>query len=236
MSQELTEELNGYQWALPVGIDVPPDKIRARLDFYQDSIIFYLVDGGVIQTKMVSARDVTMALLREVPMTSGLLPQGVLWWKQGRGGPEVAVWRSPRVQKVALQMEAFKPPQRFTLPMPGLIFVSSPARPPRVYAAKKRPTSLGQVIYHAPLFNVYRTGDTCPGTHKYSPNIEEIPESFFTSFFTREADTRWRSKKYPEDLLKLWEELDGQPKYPLADLMPIGKVKDIIEWSSRDTY
>ena len=207
---------------------MPPDEIKARLDFYGDSIIFYLMDEGVIKTKMVSARDVTFALLREVSMASGLLPPGALWWKQGREGQVIALWRPPKVWPVALQLEAFKPPRRFRLPMPGLIFLCTPGRPPRVYAAKKRPESTKQVIYHAPLFNVYQNGTTCPGTHQYPADISEVPESFFTSFFTQEAFQGGRSNKHPQDLLKLWEELDGRKRYPLGDLVPIGHVEDLL--------
>jgi len=225
----LTRELGGYQWALPEGLEVPPDELRARLDFYQDSIILYLVDKGVITTKMVSARDIALALLREVPLGSGILPAGALWWAQGKEGVEVALWRPPRVWPVALVREAFKPPTRMKLPMPGLIFICSPGRPPRVYAAKKRPTSPEDTIYHAPLFNIFDDGRTCAGTHKYPEDLEELPESFFTSFFTKDAQYRNRSKKYPDDLLKLWEELDGKKRYPLGDLVPLGKVKDIMK-------
>jgi len=112
--------------------------------------------------------------------------------------------------------------------MPGLIFLCSPGRPPRVFAAKKRPGDAHQVIYHAPLFNVFGDGRTCPGTHHYPVDIDGIPESFFTSFFTREAIYGGRSKKYPKDLLQLWEELDGQKRYPLSDLVPAGKIEDIL--------
>ncbi|NQT31207.1 MAG: hypothetical protein HQ588_02640 [Deltaproteobacteria bacterium] len=229
MVKELTEELQGYQWEMPIGLEIPPDKIRARLDFYQDSIFFYLLKDKVIQTKMISARDLTMALLHEVPMSSGLLPQGTLWWRQSKAGPEFALWRPSGVWKAALMLEAFKPPRRFKLPLPGLIFVCSPGRQPRIYAAKKRPVSQRDVIYHAPLFNVFSSGDTCAGTHKFPPDVSEIPESFFTSFFTKEAQYNDRSKKYPKDLLQLWEELDGKAKYPLKDLVRIGTIKDILQ-------
>ena len=225
----LPREPSAYHWALPDSLEVPPDELKCRLDFYQDSIILYLLDKGVITTRMVSARDITLALLREVPLRSGLLPEGTLWWGQGKQGVEVALWRSPRVWPVALLAEPFKPPRRFKLPMPGLIFVCSPGRPPKVYAAKKRPTHPGNTIYHAPLFNLFWDGRTCAGTHKFPEKIEETPESFFTSFFSPEANSRGRSKKYPDDLLKLWEELDGKARYPLRDLMPIGKVEDIMK-------
>ena len=51
----------------------------------------------------------------------------------------VALWRPPQVWPVALQREAFKPPARLRLPMPGLVFVCSPGRAPWVYAALERP-------------------------------------------------------------------------------------------------
>jgi hypothetical protein len=225
----LTTESLAYQWALPESLEVPPDELKARLDFYQDSIILYLVERGVITTRVVSARDIALAFLREVPLGSGLLPKGALWWRQGKEGAEVALWRSPRVWSVALEMEPFKPPRRLKLPMPGLIFICSPGRAPKIYAAKGRPTSPEDAIYHAPLFNVFRDGRTCPGTHKYPEDIGEVPESFFTSFFTPTADYRGRSKKYPDNLLGLWEELDGKERYPLGDLMPLGRVEDIMK-------
>lgn len=225
----LSREPGAYQWALPEGLEVPPDELRARLDFYQDSIILYLLDKGIITTRAVSARDVALAFLREFPLGSGLLPERALWWAQGKEGVEVALWQPPRVWPVALETEPFKPPRRMKLPMPGLIFICSPGRSPNVYAAKRRPASPEDVIYHAPLFNVFRDGRTCPGTHKYPEDLRELPESFFTSFFTPTADYRGRSKKYPDDLLRLWEELDGKGRYPLRDLVPLGKVKDIMK-------
>ena len=225
---EMSHEPRPYQWALPEAIEVPPDQLQIRLDFYQDAVVMYLLDNGVVTTRMVSAREVALALLRNVPMASGLLPQGTLWWGQGKDGPVVALWRPPAMWKVALQMEAFKPPVRMRLPMPGLIFICQPGRPPRVYAAKSRPRHQQETVYHAPLFNVFRDGSTCPGTHRYPEDVGEMPESFFTSFFTATADHTGRSKRHTDNLLTLWEELDGKRRYPLGDLVAFGKVEDIM--------
>lgn len=225
----MENEFKAYQWALPEGVDAPADELKVRLDFYQESVVMYLLDKGIITTRMVSARDIALALLKEVPLSSGILPEGTLWWRQGRSGVEVALWRPPRVWPVALQLEVGKPPRRFRLPMPGLIFVCSPGRPPRVYAGKRRPGDDKEIIYHAPLFNVFRDGRTCAGTHRYPDRIDQIPESFMVSFFTVDAEWRGRSKRYPDDLLKLWEELDGKRRYPQGDLVPIGKVEDILQ-------
>lgn len=225
----LESEPTGYQWALPEKFNIPTDELKCRLDFYQDTTVLFFVDQGVITTRAVSARDVVMALLSEVPLRSGLLPEGALFWAQGKQGIEVALWRPPRVWPAALQVEAFKPPRRFKLPMPGLIFVCSPGRPPRVYAAKKRPNHLNTPIYHAPLFNLFRDGISCPGSHKYPDKVDEVPESFFTSFFTATADHTGRSKKHPGNLFNLWEELDGKSRYPLKDLVRCGTMEDIMK-------
>ena len=98
-----------------------------------------------------------------------------------------------------------------------------------MFAAKSRPQGPGTIIYHAPLFNIFGDGRSCPGTNKYPDNVAEIPESFFLSFFTIEAQFGNRSKSHPDSLLSLWEELDGKKKYPLTDLVPIGKLEDLMK-------
>ncbi len=128
-----------------------------------------------------------------------------------------------------LEIEPFKSPRWPRLPMPGLIFICSPGRPPQVYAAKKRPRTLQDTVYHAPLFNLFHDGRSCPGSLKYPEEMGEIPESFFASFLTATVDHRGRSKKYLNDLLQLWEELDGKDRYPLKNLVPLGKVEDILK-------
>ena len=83
---------------------------------------------------------------------------GVLLGAPAPGGPLVEPgrdragggWRSPQVWSVALQREAFKPPARLRLPMPGLVFVCSPGRSPWAYAATSRPTDPEQHLFRAP--------------------------------------------------------------------------------------
>ena len=38
-----------------------------------------------------------------------------------------------------------------------------------------------------------------------------------------------RSQKYPDNLLKLWEEIDGKSKYPLKDLVKLGTLADLLK-------
>lgn len=225
-----TESGFELRWALPEKLGVPPDRLRFRVDIYGESILLHQFkeDGSIAMPRLVSALDIARAFTRELRTSSGVLPGGTLWWQLGPEGEEVALWRPPRVWKVALALEAFQPPRRFSLPLPGLVFVCAPGRPPKVHAATQRPFSAGQVLYKAPLFNVFGDGRTCPGTHRYPEKVEEVPESFFTSFFSPAGDSQGRSKKHPKDLLALWEELDGKKHYPLRDLIPLGTVEQVV--------
>ena len=117
--------------------------------------------------RTVSADEIANVFTQHLGFSSGLLPQDALWWNQGETGQVVALWRPPQVWPVALQREAFKPPARLRLPMPGLVFVCSPARAPWVFAALERPTDAEQQLYRMPAFNVFSDGRVCPGSHKF---------------------------------------------------------------------
>lgn len=215
----LTNDPAPLQWALPPGLDLPPDELKLRLDFYEDAIMMHVLEKSTIVTRLVAADDIARALASGLRFSSGLLAQDTLWWSSGRDGPVVALWRSPRVWKVALRTEVFAPARRFSLPMPGLIFLCRPAQAPSVFAVKMRPTSPDVKVYHAPCFNTFRDGRVCPGSHRFPDRLEEIPESFFLSHFSPTGDTQDRSLLFPNDLLARWESLDGKRRYPLDDLV-----------------
>ena len=120
-------------------------------------------DGDTAWVRTVSADEIANVFTQHLGFSSGLLPQEAVWWNQGETGQVVALWRPPQVWPVALQREAFKPPARLRLPMPGLVFVCSPGRAPWVYAATQRPTDPEQHLFRAPAFNVFRDGRVCPG-------------------------------------------------------------------------
>ncbi len=185
-------------------------------------------DDVICTTRVVSAMDVAHALAQELEVSSGLLPQSTLWWTNTPDGPVVAVWRGPTITKVALQEQYDKPAIRFTIPLPGLIFLCKPGQAPWVYAAKKRPTSEHEKVYAAPTFNTFATGRVCPGTHKFPMDLGEMPDSFFRSFFSTTGDLGDRSKKYPRNLKALWKSLDGKRSYPVRDLVEHGTIKDLM--------
>ena len=216
----MSEVTDATRWSLPDEMDVPRDELKIQLEVYEETVLLRGFEKGGAWVRPVSADGIANALTQHLGFSSGVLPEDAIWWNQGEAGQMVALWRPPRLWPVALQREAFAPPARFRLAMPGLVFVCSPARAPWVYAAVNRPTDLEEQLFRAPAFNVFSDGRACPGSRTFPEEVERIPESFFQSFFSMTGDTRDRSKKYPDNLHTLWEELDGKSKYPTEDLVP----------------
>ena len=216
----MTTDANATEWSLPGPADAPRDDLQLQMEVYRETILLRGFDGDSNWVRTVSADEIAGALTRRLGFSSGLLPADALWWSQGETGRFVALWRPPQVWPVALQREAFKPPARLRLPMPGLVFVCSPGRSPWVYATQDKPASPEQPLFRAPAFNVFGDGRVCPGSHRFPEEVGLIPESFFQSFFSLTGDTGNRSKKHPDNLQALWEELDGTTEYPMEDLVP----------------
>jgi hypothetical protein len=185
-------------------------------------------EGDTVESKIVSAMDVTHALASELSFGSGLLPPGTLWWRNTRSGPVVALYVEPHVRLLALQTDIKKPPRRYKIPLPGLIFICQPGIAPWVFAVKKKPKKETDIVYRAPLANIHANGRSCAGTHKYPAKLEDMVQSFFISFFSATADLKNRSKQFPENVIHLWEFLHKKKTYPLADLVDHGTIRDLM--------
>lgn len=216
--------------ALPADAEVAEDPLRLRLDFHEECVVVHDYAGGVVRTKLVSALDVAHALARELDLTSGLVPPDTLWWAKTSSGIRVAIWREPRVWTVRLRERYDVKPRRLRLPMPGMVFICSPARQaPYVFAARARPRTADDQLYCCPTYNVFPTGRVCPGSHLFPADPAQVPEDFFRSHFSATGDTaRGRSQRHPDDIGELWAELRGQTAYPLDDLVPQVRVADAL--------
>lgn len=227
-------EKPALQWAIPKELGIPADPLRARLDIHYQAAVITLFKDDVVLTKLVDIIDVAHALAGEMNFHSGLLPEHTLWWANTRGGPVTAIYVEPKVRRLTLQVDMKKVPERFTVPLPGLIFLCSPGKTPWVYAVKKKPTKVTDMVYNAPLANIFANGRSCPGSNDYPMRVGDIVEWFFVSFFTRAANLDKRSKRYPNDILQLWKFLDGKKKFPDDDLVELCKLQDIMALNFHD--
>ena len=207
------------QWALPNTRDIARDILQARIDIYQESVLLHSYNRDSATVQFVSPDDMAAIIGDNISCNTGILPPDTLWWTRKLSGALLGLWRPPQTWSVALQTQPFSPPERYRLPMPGLVFVCSPNRPPWVFAARRRPATPADQLYHAPAFNLFQDGSSCPGTHQYPGDPARIPESFFQSFFSQAGHTDNRSLSHPKDLTQLWRELDGTETYPLRDLV-----------------
>ena len=107
-----------------------------QLEFYQESLILKGFDKEVSWIRQVSADEIAATLTHHMGARTGLLPQGTLWWRQSSQGTITAIWREPQVWAASLQVKAFEAPERFQLPMPGLIFICPSGHAPWVFAAQ----------------------------------------------------------------------------------------------------
>ena len=183
--ETLPEEIN---WA---AASVERDMLRMRLDIYEENLVLKSYGQDANWTRRVDADRIAAAFMQHMGASTGLLPRGALWWKQSEEGVVTALWREPRVWTASLQVEAFQPPERFRLPMPGLLFITAPGRAPWIFATLKRPEDPEETLCNAPTFNVFRNGRVCPGSHRFPDRADEVPESFFQSRFSMTGDTRW---------------------------------------------
>ena len=221
----------GFSWAVPPELGIPPDPLRLRLDFFHQAVEMTFFEAETVTTKVVSAMDVSHALASELSFGSGLLPLGQdrpIWWQNTRSGPVTALYVEPHIRQVALQTDIKKPPRRYKVPMPGLIFLCRPGIAPWVFAVKSKPKKETDIVYRAPLANIHANGRSCAGTHRYPARLEDMVQSFFTSFFSPTADLHGRSQKFPQNVIHLWEFIQGKEKFPLDELVKHGSITDLI--------
>ena len=158
----MNDDVDITGWSLPGATEAPRDELKMQVEVYDETILLRGFENDSAWVRTVAADGIANALTQHLGFSSGLLPTDALWWNQGETGQVVGLWRPPQVWSVALQREAFKPPARLRLPMPGLVFVCSPGRAPWVHAATSRPTHPEQQLFRAPAFNVFNDGRSVP--------------------------------------------------------------------------
>ncbi|MBV8718716.1 MAG: hypothetical protein JOZ65_26930 [Chloroflexi bacterium] len=210
--------------------DFEPDVLRLSLEFYRESVMRRVVDDdGHVSLAMVDIAEVARALSAGVWLASGILPGeeagiNTLFWSRSNGATRLGIWIGPRIWRIALRStERGGKDRRFRLPFPGLLFVCRPdASGAYVFAASKRPKSAEESLYCCPAPNVFANGRICPGDHAFARDPLKLPSEFFLSKFRVTADTRGgKSRKYPEDVSRLWDDLTGQGSFPTEDLVPM---------------
>lgn len=216
-----------YQWAIPKDPSLA-DPLRLSLHFHRESIVLSdYSDAAIVETRLVSALDVARCFAQELELSTGILPgdattANTLWWARTGGGLQLALYAPPAVRTTVLGAAyGPEPPRTLRLPWPPLVFLYLAGKHPYVFAAKGRPQSDQDELFHCPSFNVFDSGRICVGSHQFPDRPEAIPSAFFESRFSRAGDIQaGKSRRHPHHIGALWDELAGAPMFPLDDLVP----------------
>src|SRR3984893_3136679 len=207
-----------------------PDTLLLSLEFYRESVLRRVVDDhGHVTVSLVDHAEVARGLSAGVSLASGVLPgeetgPNTLFWARSTGSTRLGIWVGPRVWRLTLRsLEPGGKDRRLRLAFPALVFVCRPdASGAYVFAAAQRPRNPDDVLHHCPAPNVFASGKICPGDHNFARDPLKLPAEFFVAKFRVTGHTRaGKSRKYPDDVSRLWDELTGQETFPCADLVPM---------------
>ena len=209
------------QWSLPGPADAARDELQMQLEVYKETILLRGLRerlklgedrlGGRHRQRIHPAPGVLLGAACPRRPSGGTRARPGRWWPSGgrrRSGPWPCNGRRSSL------------PPGSGSPCRGWSSSARRVGRPGSTPQHSRPTDPEQQLFRAPAFNVFRDGRVCPGSHRFPEEVDLIPEGFFQSFFSLTGDTRDRSKKHPDNLQALWEELDGTTVYPTEDLVP----------------
>ncbi|MBC8255150.1 MAG: hypothetical protein H8E35_14140 [Ardenticatenia bacterium] len=194
-------------------------QLKVRLDFYSETVLLTrFEEGGVRTTYPVAVADLAAAFTG-IPLSSGLLPPRTVFWSRAGDQDRIGIYRPARVQEV-VRAEAGK----LTIPLPPLLFVGHGANY-SVYALKGKPDSDDRPLFHAPLPNVGTNGRVCRGDVAFSrcsgATIRPALKLLLSSRFNNH-EVEGKSRRCPDDVRMLWQEIAGRRRFPVGDLVPMG--------------
>ncbi|MEO1666746.1 MAG: hypothetical protein AAFU54_19060 [Chloroflexota bacterium] len=184
-------------------------------------------DTGGIQDYPVDPQEIATALAAEMEFTTGFIPDDILYHKQVGTKQTVVGYR--KQQKTGLWLDGREDAIRVPLPHMVMIRTTTGGSNPdyEVYACHKRPETLTDDLYYAPLPNVFNHGGICWGTVSRGTtfkgmSLAEDWKNLLGSRFGNHA-VGGKSKKHRSDIRDMLLELDKNQRrrvYPRSDLIP----------------
>lgn len=182
------------------------------LIFLEGQYLFYWVENGQANFKLVSSESVRAAFSQE-PIDSGWLPKDIV-----RCGFSVhGNWAIKFIPSQKLELKIDN--QSVLVPLPSLIFLGIDTDY-YIWAIKEKQFSRLAKIFHAPLPNIDHNGKICFGSNLMPDatptGVEQAWHLFLESSFTSHL-VQGKSKEFQDDVrLKLRQKFNT---YPLEDLI-----------------
>jgi hypothetical protein len=189
---------------------------RAQLDLYDEAVVLTRFDGSGRRTSYPVAVDDLIAAFSHVPVSSGLLPAGCLFWGRENGQTLITVyvpgrrWRMQTAERI------------FHIPLPPLLFAGA-GEQYRVCAVKRRPQAMPCELFHCPTPNVHPNGVICQGSAPFpacaSDTIEQALSLFLENSLFNGDLAAGKCRSFPDDVRKLWTQLEGVKRFPAGELV-----------------
>ncbi len=184
-------------------------------------------ETGGVQEYPVDPEQIATALAATMEFTTGFIPDDIIYHKQVGIKKIVVGYR--KQQKTGIWLDGHDDPIRVPLPHMILMRTTTGESNPdyKVFACAKRPESLTDELYHAPLPNIFNGGGICWGTVSRGTSFKGMSlandwESLLGSSFGNHA-VSGKSKKHRRDIRKMLLELNENQRrrvYPRSDLIP----------------
>lgn len=228
MTQTLTNQFLG------IPVDALPahfQKLLATIHVYEEAIYYtrHGNNGDARQGYQLSPEDLAAAL-SGVPIATGVLPKGCLFYARTGGQERIGIYLPPRHHR--LTVAAGTHPETFEIPFPGCVFVGEGTNY-NIWAVRQRP-GWDDRLYACPAPNVNTGGTICAGDAGFpicsATSIHAAADVFFASRFNDHL-AGGKSQEHADDVLDLWRALRdaGAEEYPLDDLVPSRyTLKDIV--------
>lgn len=191
---------------------------RLVLSFYSYGVLMRKCEGDQRQEYAIDPAQLVKAIAPEMVFDTGLLHPDILLIRQKGVSRLVVGYRPP--QMTGIWLEGSEAPLR--VPLPGLVMfrITKEERNPSysVYAVKKRPASMDEPLYRAPLPNIYTGGSVCWGTvpTTLDDTLQGDWQKLLGSPFGSHS-VYGKSKKFQNDVRQRLMKL--HTRYPLSDLI-----------------
>lgn len=197
-------------------MEVVKQQLQARIELYDDSLLLTRRTSTGYTSYPIAPTDLAGAFDR-VPLSSGVLPANVLFWQRQEGQERIGLYVSARRWRVVVSGATLH------IPLPPMVFIGCGMRY-EVHVVRKRPKDEHSLLYHLPAPNVNGQGVICAGNTPFplcQPDTILAALHLFlegSAFNSHLSNGKCRS--YPDDVVQLWHTLDGNPRFPRAELLP----------------
>lgn len=211
---------------------------QLRLDFYETAVLMsrWMADGRVV-THPIAVADLVGAC-SQVHLRSGLLPPDVLFWRQRGDQTLLGVYVAAQRWRVQVEMTsgvALTDNAALTaghIPLPPLLFVGQ-GTAYHIFAVRRRPLDEWEPLYAAPCPNVHSDGGICQGNTPFPVCAAESIHLALRLFLEGSAFnghlSQGKSVREGEDVRRLWAKLDGRRRFPVGELVAMGRhLRDLL--------